>query len=156
MSEQEPQAGAARIPQQVAVIAVRSVDDGVEVCLIRRRDPGQLGIPKGYVDPGDSPEQAALTEAFEEAGLRGHLIGGSIGTYDYKKWCAPLTVAVYLMKVVEEQEHWQEKRLRERSWHSTRDAAVLLASHPIARMWERVAERLEAVEKQTRRTAGPI
>lgn len=140
-----PGAKAQSIPPQVAVIAVRRGDNGLDLCLIRRTDSGKWGIPKGFVDRGDSPEQAALNEAFEEAGLSGRVIDGAIGTYDYQKWRAPLTVAVYVMEVLEEHEHWPEQRLRERRWHSPEDAAGLLANHPIAGMWDRVMERLKTL-----------
>jgi ADP-ribose pyrophosphatase YjhB (NUDIX family) len=55
--QQDP---AEKRPRQVAVIAVRR--NGVpELCLIRRKDSDKWGIPKGFIDPGDSPEEAALT-----------------------------------------------------------------------------------------------
>ena len=50
-------------PRQVAVIAVRRRARDVEVCLIRRRYSARWGVPKGFIDPGDTPEEAALTEA---------------------------------------------------------------------------------------------
>jgi len=87
--------------RQVAVIPVRRGLKGPEVCLTRRVDSKKWGIPKGYIDRGDTPEEAALTEAFEEAGIRGPLIGDPIGTYDYKKWNSRLTVLVFVMEVRE-------------------------------------------------------
>lgn len=83
MSQQ--QSHGARIPRQVAVIAVRRDGEGVKVCLIRRKDSEKWGIPKGFIDRGDTAEQAALNEACEEAGLRGRIMGGSVGSYDYEK-----------------------------------------------------------------------
>lgn len=135
-------------PHQVAVIAVRRRPDGLEMCVTRRKTSGRWGIPKGYIDRGDTPEQAALNEAFEEAGLRGEIIGDAIGTYEYKKWHAPLTVAVYVMDVLEEEEDWQEMGLRDRSWHSLDDAARLLEDHPIQSLWDRVADSLASWPRQ--------
>ncbi len=128
--------------QQVAVIAVRRGTAGLELCLTRRKDSRKWAIPKGFIDRGDTPEQAALNEALEEAGVLGELIGEPIGTYVYTKWNAPLTVLVYLMEVREEQEQWREMRIRERRWHSVQEAALLLASHPIHPLWDRVRESL--------------
>ena len=34
--------------------------------------------PPGFIDPGDSPEQAALKEAAEEAGLRGQILSNVV------------------------------------------------------------------------------
>jgi 8-oxo-dGTP pyrophosphatase MutT (NUDIX family) len=120
-------------PRQAAVVPVRRTGGSrVEVCLIRRKGSSKWGIPKGFIDPGNTREQAALTEAREEAGLTGHLVGESIGTYEYKKWGLRLTVAVFLMEVLEEQSTWQEMRFRERRWFSVEDAYALLEDH---RVW---------------------
>jgi|SRR4051812_44132810 8-oxo-dGTP pyrophosphatase MutT (NUDIX family) len=138
--QQDP---AEKRPRQVAVIAVRR--NGVpELCLIRRKDSDKWGIPKGFIDPGDSPEEAALTEAFEEAGLRGHIVGSRVGTYDYEKRGAPFTVALFVMEVLEEQEKWREMRFRERRWFSFEESALLLKPHPAWPLWDRIMERLEA------------
>ena len=117
--------------RQVAVLALRRGSQAVEVCLIRRKDRHAWGIPKGFVDPGHTPEQAALNEAFEEAGLRGPLLGDAIGTYHYRKWGAHLTVAVYLMEVLDEDDAWLEMALRDRGWVSLEEAELLLADHPV-------------------------
>ena len=131
-----------RTPRQVAVIAVRR-SHLLEVCLIRRKDSERWGIPKGFVDPGDSPEQAALQEAVEEAGLKGRILGNVVGTYDYVKRGAPFTVTLFLMEVLEERKDWREMRFRERRWFTLEEGAVLLTDHPVWPLWERIKERLE-------------
>ena len=133
-----------RTARQVAVIAVRGRSRQLEVCLIRRRDKSKWRIPKGFIDPGDSPEQAALKEASEEAGLSGRIIGSRVGTYEYDKWRLRLTVAVYLMDVTEEQRKWREMDMRQRRWYSMKKAGVLLADHPVAPLWDRINERLRS------------
>jgi 8-oxo-dGTP pyrophosphatase MutT (NUDIX family) len=132
--------------RQVAVVAIRRGHDGVEVCLIRRKGSEKWAIPKGFIDRGDTPEQAALNEALEEAGIRGELLAGAVGTYEYEKWSAPLTVAVYVMHVVEEQASWREMTFRERSWHPVKEAAVLLARHPVQPLWGRIMDRITGWE----------
>lgn len=121
------------LPRQAAVIPLRRASgQGVQLCLIRRKDSSKWGIPKGFIDSGDTPEQAALKEASEEAGLSGSLIGASIGTYEYKKMGTRLTVAVFVMAVLEEQPTWQEMSFRERRWLPLDQASVLLEDH---RVW---------------------
>ncbi len=71
--------------RQVAVIPVRRADGELEVCLIRRKDAEKWGIPKGFVERGDSPEEAALNEAIEEAGLKGEVRGTAIGEYQVQE-----------------------------------------------------------------------
>ena len=75
-------------PQQAAAIPIRRRGDDLQVCLIRKRLAGSWGIPKGTVDSGETHESTALNEAWEEAGLRGRLVGDSLGTYKYKKYRA--------------------------------------------------------------------
>ena len=40
------------------------------VLLVRRADDGRWAMPGGWVDPGETPEQAVVREAAEETGLR--------------------------------------------------------------------------------------
>lgn len=129
-------------PQQAAVLAVRNSGADVEVCLIRRRDGGAWGIPKGFIEPGDTPEETALNEAWEEAGIHGELVGEAIGTYEYTKAGTRLTVAVYVMRVVDELTTWPEMRVRERRWVPMGDAALALTRHRVWPLLDNASARL--------------
>jgi 8-oxo-dGTP pyrophosphatase MutT (NUDIX family) len=131
------------LPQQAAAIPVRKKSSTLEVCLIRRKGSTNWGIPKGSVDPGDTHEETALKEAWEEAGISGRLIGVSLGTYEYDKWDMTLEVVVYLMEVLEQHPTWQEVGFRERRWMSFGEAATLLVTHP-ARVFLDRAKRLSS------------
>ena len=113
----------------------------MEVCLIRRKDSTSWSIPKGFIDPGDTAEEAALTEAHEEAGLQGRLLGGPIGTYRYQKGNALLTVAVFVMEVLAEERWWDEMSFRERRWYSLEESRTLLADHPVRHLLDRLPTR---------------
>jgi phosphohistidine phosphatase len=117
--------------RQAAAIPFRRQAGAIEICLIRRFDRERWGIPKGIIDPGQTSEETALTEAREEAGLRGRLIGEAIGAYDYRKWGRKFTVAVFLMEVREEQSTWLESAIRERQWTTIARATSLLSDHPV-------------------------
>jgi 8-oxo-dGTP pyrophosphatase MutT (NUDIX family) len=128
-----------RGPEQAAVLALRDNGRALEVCLLRKRKSNKWGIPKGLIDPGQTPEETALNEAWEEAGIVGALVGPSLGTYSYEKWGSVLTVAVYVMRVVDEHATWPEMSFRERAWKSMSEAASLLATHPVRPLLDRVA-----------------
>jgi 8-oxo-dGTP pyrophosphatase MutT (NUDIX family) len=127
---------------QAAVVPLRRGNGGLEMCLIRRRGGRKWGVPKGFVDRGQTIEEAALNEAFEEAGLRGEILGDAIGTYHYRKWGALLAVTVHLMNVLEEDVEWMEMSFRARGWFSIREAELLLADHPIRPLLDSVRAQL--------------
>jgi 8-oxo-dGTP pyrophosphatase MutT (NUDIX family) len=83
-----------------------------------------------------------LQEAWEEAGLRGRILGESVGSYEYKKAGVLLTVAVYLMEVEIEAEQWEEQELRRRRWVPAADAARMLETHPAWSLVEEACKRL--------------
>jgi ADP-ribose pyrophosphatase YjhB (NUDIX family) len=56
--------------------------DRLEVCLINPAGRRVWGLPKGGVEPGESPEQAALREITEETGMSG-VVEGELGSIDY-------------------------------------------------------------------------
>ena len=127
---------------QAGVIPFRHKRNGIEICLIRDKGGKKWKIPKGFVDPGDTPRQTALKEAWEEAGLRGRLVGDSIGSYKYAKWNLDLTVAVFLMEVKKAADEWEESGMRERGWASLDDALARLKKHPVKPLLTRVSRRL--------------
>jgi 8-oxo-dGTP diphosphatase len=63
-------------------VAFRNNGDTVEIALIRTSREGRWQLPKGIIDPGETPEQAALREVREEAGIECEL-GEKIDSIDY-------------------------------------------------------------------------
>jgi 8-oxo-dGTP pyrophosphatase MutT (NUDIX family) len=59
-------------------VVLRRVERGLEVVLAERTDRNtserSVCLPKGLVDPGESPEEAALREVAEETGLRARIL----------------------------------------------------------------------------------
>ena len=141
-----------REPQQAGVIAVRRTGDDVEVCLIRRKESRGWGIPKGTVERGDTHEETAMNEAWEEAGVKGRLVGGAVGTYEYEKWDQDLVVAVYVMDVTEQHDDWEERHFRDRTWASLGEAAAMLADHPVVPLLQRVRPRLHTLQRGVARS----
>ncbi len=92
------------------------------VCLITSRTTGRWVIPKGLIDPGHTPTQAAIIEAWEEAGLNGTIEGTSLGSYHYEKFDLVHHVLVFRMTVTEVNDEWPEKSTRQRIWVSLEEA----------------------------------
>jgi 8-oxo-dGTP pyrophosphatase MutT (NUDIX family) len=63
-------------------VVVRVVDGAPHVLLIR--DPYRnWGLPKGHVEGGEEPPEAALREVQEETGLDALVLGPVLGTIDW-------------------------------------------------------------------------
>jgi len=72
----------------------------MEVLLVHRGDRADVSLPKGKVDPGETPPQTAVRELKEETGLS-VVLGAPLGTVEYTipggrekivyYWCAEVT-----------------------------------------------------------------
>lgn len=137
-----------QVIQQAGAIPFRRGKNGrVEFCLITSMGGERWGFPKGIIDPGDTYLETALTEADEEAGLHGKIVGEPIGEYTYEKWETKLRVKVVIMQVGHAADTWDEASLRQRRWVSFEKAEQLLdqpklvellrvANHTIAQLEE--------------------
>jgi len=65
-------------------------------------------------------------------------MGDTIGAYEYEKGPLSLTVAVYVMEVLEERTTWREMRWRERRWYSIEEAGALLRGHQVWALYDRI------------------
>jgi 8-oxo-dGTP pyrophosphatase MutT (NUDIX family) len=109
--------------KQSGVIPYRVAGEEVEIMLITSRRRARWIIPKGVIDLGSTPEESALKEAFEEAGIRGEASSPELGEYEYEKWGGTCRVKVYLMRVEQVLDSWPESGTRERSWMTVERAA---------------------------------
>jgi len=117
-----------RVRQQAAVVPYRIRKERVEVALVTTSRGKRWIVPKGSVDDGERPRDAAIREAEEEAGLRGVVTRNPIGRYHHTKGNGNgrRRVDVYLMRVTNVLEHWLEDRVRRRRWMRIPDAADCL------------------------------
>ena len=128
--------------KQAGAIPFRHENGEVKVCLVTSSGSGKWGIPKGIIDPGETPKETALKEAEEEAGITGDVIEGRIGEYTYRKWGMILEVRVFLLRVTREFDKWHERHARRRRWVSLKKAARLLSEHPVLDLWETAEQRM--------------
>lgn len=117
--------------QQSGVLAYRRVGDGeIHVLLIRKLRSRNWGIPKGKLQRQLSPEANAAKEAFEEAGVSGHVQRQPATSYRAVKRVygqkIVIEVWVYLLEVTETAARWPEMGKRECGWFPARQATALL------------------------------
>lgn len=113
-----------RVLQQAAVIPYRIRNARVEVALVSTSGGKGWIVPKGWVDEGERPRDAAIREAEEEAGLRGVVTRKPLGSY--VKANGRRLVDVYAMRVTDVADRWLEDDVRRRRWMAVPDAAGCL------------------------------
>lgn len=126
---------------QSGVIPYRIINKNIEVLLVTSRKKKKWIIPKGIIESNMSPQESALKEAIEEAGVNGKVSGKKLGDYDMKKWGGTCNVQVYLMEVKKELQKWPED-FRERKWVSLNKAVSMVENNGIKKL-------LNIVEKKT-------
>jgi ATP adenylyltransferase len=131
-AEQEPVAATEQeaaapppVPQAGAVVLVRD-----KVALRLTRD-GAWVLPKGHIEPGETPEQAAEREVAEEMGLSGRL-GPAVGELRFAQGQRERQVTYYLFHAGRPLPSWEEHLGRDAFLFSPREAVERL-THPDAR-----------------------
>ena len=96
------------------------------VCVIHRPDYEDWSLPKGKLEAGESHEQAALREVYEETGLRCTL-GAELSSQQYiDREGRPKTVRWWAMAVVADEGLSPSDEVDERRWISAHGAEQLL------------------------------
>ena len=101
------------------------VRDG-EVCVVHRARYDDWSLPKGKLDPGESFEDAALREVWEECGLRCRL-GRELAPARYTVGGRPKLVRYWLMEVEEDAGLEPNDEVDELRWVTPDEAARLLS-----------------------------
>lgn len=132
---------------QAAVLPVRKDAEGnVEVLLIRRENKVKWGLPKGVIEPHQTPAEAARAEALEEAGIGGELSTDPVCRYSFRKKGRICHVSVFLMWVSAELSRYEEQNVRERDWFPLHELSEL----PIRRRVRPVLDKLPGLIESAR------
>jgi 8-oxo-dGTP pyrophosphatase MutT (NUDIX family) len=129
------------------VLAFRRESNGdPRILLITRRRSKKWGIPKGRVVPHLSFRENAVKEAFEEAGVLGHVSPFSVGVFRAEKRRANspqpevIEVWIYLLEVAETLSDWPEREKRATQWVTCEAAARRLREPVLAHLCHRLAQ----------------
>lgn len=100
----------------------------IEILLVTSRGSRRWVIPKGWPMKGKKPYQAAATEAWEEAGVRGRVKKEAVGRYTYLKELNdgsvhPCIVELFQIEVTEVNRNYKERGQRNLDWVSPSEAA---------------------------------
>ena len=101
----------------------RTVSGEREYLLIEaRRSRAQWVLPKGHIEPGETPEATAVREVEEEAGVRAEAVAQA-GDSEYVVDGQPVHVIFFLMRYQGEASGRED---RARAWRRYEDALRLL------------------------------
>ncbi len=126
-----------RTAVQYAALPWRETGAGIEVLLISSRETRRWVIPKGWPMKGLKPHEAAVREAFEEAGVGGQIGRSALGHYEYMKRQPdrselPCHVEVYGLEVMVYHRSWPEQGQRHLEWKPLHEAAASVAEAQLA------------------------
>lgn len=100
---------------QSGVIPYFIENDTVKYVLITStRKPNRWIFPKGMLEPNMLAWESAVKEGIEEAGVYGEVSTDVCAHYQYKKWSSLCQVDMYLLRVVDIAQYWEEAALRRR------------------------------------------
>lgn len=100
---------------QVGVVPIfQSSGMPAQIVLITAKDKQRWLLPKGNHDPGLSRRQAALAEAFEEAGAIGGIDGNRFVDVPFNKGGELIRLRLYRMRVQRLLKDWPERQERDR------------------------------------------
>jgi 8-oxo-dGTP pyrophosphatase MutT (NUDIX family) len=134
---------------QAGAIPYTVLDGEIRILLVTSRGSGRWLIPKGNIDPGLTPAQAAAKEAYEEAGIRGTITTDTpLGFFTSFKTLKsgkekPVTIEVYALLVDKQLKRWPEVRQREACWMSANDAARAVKEPGLTQLLLRLKDILE-------------
>jgi len=120
------------LPLQVAAVCYRRHESSIEFLLVNTNGGNKWTFPKGAPEPSLSHSQAAEREAWEEAGVRGHIEPRHFHLYIHSKgvfWKTPgvreFVVKAFLMEVERTEE--SHEPMRNPTWYGPEEARKILA-----------------------------
>ncbi len=139
-------------------IVIRDGSSGIKILLIK--DPyGKWIWPKGKIDKGENPLEAAKREIGEEAGLKSIELISKIGetNYFYKRDAKLIykTVFLYLFRSVgDENLKIQKSEIEDGEWLSENEALARLSYRGAKGLLKRAMAILRRAQNQTSKNTG--
>lgn len=95
--------------------------------LIRNRRSAHWGFPKGHIEPGETKEETAIREVFEETGLHIDIVPGFVKNSEYViQGKIEKSVSIFLGKTTDFSYKIQEEEIEECGWYTYEEALKTL------------------------------
>lgn len=137
----------AGVDKQAGAFAWLPHTDPIQFVIVTSRRTKRWVFPKGAVDFGMTPPEAASQEAVEEAGVLGTVSDTAIGYYRTPKIRPPLIwtveVALYPIRIDEVLDQWIEADQRQRAFVTLNEARSLITDRDMLSIAERFLDSLD-------------
>lgn len=144
MSQKEDFNSDVRFPQS-AVIPFQVIKNRIKILLITSLRTKQWIFPKGIIEKHLTPQESALQEAAEEAGVEGEVLNIKLGEYSYHKWGGICNVKVFPMHVTRVLEDWPEAEIRKRKWVSIDKAEKFISKKELLKLLKKFEENSQII-----------
>ncbi|WP_444463751.1 NUDIX hydrolase [Rhodobacter capsulatus] len=129
---------------QVAALCRRGTGKDTEVLLVSSLDTKRCIVPKGWPMRGRTLAEAALREAWEEAGVLGHVQADPVGAFHYDKrrktgLVQRCKVLCFVVDVTGLDADFPERGRRDRHWLSPKAAAKCVKERELKALLRRLA-----------------
>jgi diadenosine hexaphosphate hydrolase (ATP-forming) len=105
-------------------IVVRVVEGTPRYLLVTAKDnPAAWIFPKGHIEPGEAPADAAVREVREEAGIESHVLM-ALGSLSFQRGGQTIAVQFFLLKYSGESATHEPRTIR---WCLEEEALALLS-----------------------------
>ena len=137
---------------QYAALPWRSTNGALQILLVTTRNTGAGSFPRaGPCRIG--PARCAAHEAFEEAGVVGHVAAKSLGAFTYEKLLksgetVTCSVEVFPLAVARQRRMWPEKRARQADWCSIEEALTRITEPGLRRIVAKLTKSVEHLDHQ--------
>jgi 8-oxo-dGTP pyrophosphatase MutT (NUDIX family) len=130
------------VVNQAGGVPIRLGTNGVSVLLVRaRKAPYPWILPKGHIEHGESPDETALRETREEAGVDGELLGPVGAPLEFRSGAVAVRVQYFLIRVHSESPSPEGRETRWFSLDEAIGAVMFEDAQQLLRDVERVLER---------------
>jgi 8-oxo-dGTP pyrophosphatase MutT (NUDIX family) len=137
------------VKRQAGGIVVRPGPHGPLVLVVSaRRSRKRWVLPKGTVEPDETPAEAAMRELWEEAGVRGRLLE-PVGSAEYFSFQGRIRCDYFVVRYTSQTPHTREDRKRQ--WCAVEDAISLLTYASARRVLLEAFPSIEKVRKKKAR-----
>lgn len=125
-------------PTHAGAVVYRPASAGPEFLLVEASRSRDWVVPKGHVDPGETPAEAAVREVREEAGVEGRL-GPSLGTQEIRVHGKKARVAWWLLRAERDAPSGEGRGKR---WCALEEALAAVRHESLRDLLRRAASRL--------------